>query len=88
MTKSTVTLPFELELAAGVDQQQKNQLELAMLHAVFLTAAGAQLLDYWERLVRTPVAAGSPLDVYARKAALREFIDSIKDHIEQAKRAH
>ncbi len=84
----TTKLPFEIEQSETRTKQEADALELAMLHAVFLTDSGAQLLRIWKRSLRTPVPAGSPSDVYARKQAMREFIDTIEDQIELAKRAH
>ncbi len=81
-------LPFEIEQDETRGQQENDALKLAMLHAVFLTDSGAELLRLWKRTLRSPVPAGSPPDVYARKQAMREFIDTIEDQIEIAKRAH
>jgi hypothetical protein len=81
-------LPFEVENEAAAEKQRSEFAQVAELHLVFLHDERAKrLLEIWKRTARTRVAAGSPIDVYARKEVIREFVETIEDQIEIARRS-
>jgi hypothetical protein len=81
-------LPFEVENEAAAERQRAEYSQIAELHLVFLHDERAKkLLELWKRAARTRVAAGSAIDVYARKEVIREFVETIEDQIEIAKRS-
>jgi hypothetical protein len=80
-------LPFEVEAEANAERQRKQFSEISDLHTIFIHDERARrLLDMWKRAARVRTPPGSPIDVYARKEAIREFVETIEDQVEIARR--
>ncbi len=79
-------MEFEQEQEATRVRAALEYQELLMCYAVFETDSRARrLLEQWKRQVRTPLPIDSPVQAYAAKEVMRNFVDVIEDNIVRAR---
>lgn len=77
---------FEQEQEATRARLAVDQQELLMCYAVFETDSRARrLLEQWKRQTRKPLPIDSPVQAYAAKEVMRNFIDIIEDNMVRAR---
>jgi hypothetical protein len=80
-------LPFELEAALGLKKQREAQIEHASLYTIFLNDERAiKLLEKWREAAKRIIPTNATLQEYVAATKAREWLQTIEDNIELAKR--
>lgn len=80
-------LGFEQENLAAREKQRDAALEHASLYGVFLSDSRAQqLLVLWQAAAKRVIPVDASLQQYVAATKMREWVQTIEDNIELAKR--